>query len=86
MTITLELPPELESELAAEAAYLRLPVSEYALRLLAEGRGPRPVVSNGAELVAYWQREGLIGRHPEIADPQLRARELREQIQRRAGS
>lgn len=33
MSIVLDLPPELESELAAEAARLRLPLSEYAARL-----------------------------------------------------
>ena len=43
MTLTLELPPELESELAAEAARLRLPFEEYVLRILAVGRPPDPM-------------------------------------------
>ena len=34
MTLTLNLPQELETRLATEAARLGLPVSEYALRLL----------------------------------------------------
>ncbi len=35
MSISLELPPELESELSTEASRLNLPVSEYILRVLA---------------------------------------------------
>ena len=43
MTLTLDLPPDLEAELAAEAARLRLPLEEYALRVLAFGRLPVPM-------------------------------------------
>ena len=85
MTLILDLPPELESELAAEAAHLKLPLTEYALRILAEGRGQRPTLKTGAELVAYWQQEGLIGTHPQIADLQSHARDLREESQHRTG-
>jgi hypothetical protein len=38
MSITLDLPDELVSELSAEAARLGLPLSEYALRVLTTGR------------------------------------------------
>jgi len=79
----LDLPPELETELAAEAARLGLPLSEYALRLLAGARGPSPALRNGAELLAYWQSEALVGTRPDIADSAAHARELREQAQRR---
>jgi hypothetical protein len=34
----LDLPPRLESELAAEAAQLRLPLAEYAVRLRSTAR------------------------------------------------
>ncbi len=84
MSLLLELPPELENELAAEAARLGLPLSEYALLLLAGGRGPKPVVRNGTELLAYWNDEGLVGTRPEIMDGSAHARNLREQAQRRA--
>lgn len=83
MTITLELPQELEQELLAEAARQGLPLSEYALRLLATGRPSRPMPTTGAELVRYWQDEGLVGSRPEIADSQAHARALREQADRR---
>jgi hypothetical protein len=83
MTLVLDLPPELETELAAEAARLGLPLSEYVLRLLAGGRAPSPALRTGAELVTYWQGEGLVGTRPEIADSPAHARALREQAQRR---
>jgi hypothetical protein len=84
MNLVLQLPPELEIELAAEAAQLGLPLPEYVLRLLAAGRGPRPAPRTGAELLAYWQGEGLVGTRPEITDAPAHARALREQAQRRA--
>jgi hypothetical protein len=83
MSLVLELPPELESELAAEAAQLGLPLPEYALRILAGGRSPRPTPKTGAELLAYWQSEGLVGMRPEITDAPAHVRSLREQAQRR---
>lgn len=82
MSLVLNLPPELESDLASEAAHLGLPLPEYALRLLAGG--PRLTPRTGAELLAYWQGEGLVGTRPEITDAPAHARALREQAQRRA--
>ncbi|MBE9224969.1 hypothetical protein IQ264_05895 [Phormidium sp. LEGE 05292] len=34
MSINVDLPPELESELSTEASQLNLPLSEYILRVL----------------------------------------------------
>ena len=84
MSLVLDLPTELEAELTAEAARFGLPLSEYALRLLAGARGPIPVLRNGAELVAYWQAEGIVGSRPDITDSAAHARDLREHAQRRA--
>jgi hypothetical protein len=84
MSLMIDLPPELESELASEAARLALPLSEYVLRLLATGRTLNPRPRTGAELLAYWQREGLVGTRAEIADAPAHARALREQAQKRA--
>lgn len=83
MSLVLELPSELETELAAEAARRGLPLTDYAVRLLAAGLRPIPVTRTGPELLAYWQSEGLIGTRPEIADSQAHARALREQAERR---
>ncbi|PSB39012.1 hypothetical protein C7B69_02625 [filamentous cyanobacterium Phorm 46] len=83
MSIQLELPPELESELSTEALRLNLPLSEYILRVLSI----RKVLSNppktGAELVAYWQSEGVINSRPDITDSQVYARNLRHQAETR---
>lgn len=83
MTITLDLPEELEQELLAEANELGLSLSDYALRVLSTGLivGDRP--KTGAQLVAYWKAEKLIGSRPEITDSQTHARWLREQAARR---
>ncbi|HZF10359.1 MAG TPA: hypothetical protein VFE33_16335 [Thermoanaerobaculia bacterium] len=81
MTLTLDLPKELENELTAEAARLGLPVSEYARRLLSSGRTPGASPKTGAELVAYWQREGVAGSRPEISDSQELARAIRRQAE-----
>jgi hypothetical protein len=83
MSLVLDLPSELEAELAAEAANLGLSLSEYVLRLLAGGRGPTAGPRTGAELLAYWHDEGLVGTRPEIMDAPAHARALREQAQRR---
>jgi hypothetical protein len=84
MSITLDLPQELESELATEAAQLGLPLSEYVLRLLSTRSLVGPSPTTGAELVAYWQREGVIGTRPDIIDSQAHARQLRHQAERRS--
>jgi len=83
MSLELDLPPELETELAAEATRLGLSLKDYALRLLASGRGLPPAPRSGAELVAYWQSEGLVGTRPEITDSSAHARGLREKADSR---
>lgn len=83
MSLVLDLPADLETELAGEAARLRLSLPEYVLRLLAAGRTPSPALRTGTELLAYWQGEGLLGTRPDIADSSAHARALREQAQQR---
>ena len=83
MSLVLNLSAELESELETEAAKLGIPLSDYALRLIAAGRATRSEIRTGADLVRYWQRQGLIGCRPDISDSQAHARALREQAERR---
>ena len=83
MNLIINLPPELESELTAQADRLGLTLPEYALRVLVSGRVPPKAPRTGAELVAYWQDEGLIGTRPEISDSQAHAEKLRDEAQRR---
>ena len=86
MSITLELPEDLESALTTEAAHLGLSLSEYTLRLLSTRILPASVPTTGAALVAYWQREGVIGTRPDIPDSQAYARQLRHRAERRVQS
>ncbi|MDQ3458707.1 MAG: hypothetical protein M3498_05295 [Deinococcota bacterium] len=83
MSLILELPQNLEAELQKEAARLGLPLSEYALRVLTTGRSTRETPKSGAELVAYWQGEGLIGTRSDVEDSQVHARLLRREAKRR---
>ncbi len=84
MSLVLDLPTELETKLTIEAARFGLPLSEYVLCLLAGGRAPSLTLRSGAELLSYWQSEGLIGTRSDIADSPAHARTLREYAQRRA--
>ena len=83
MSITLDLPQELEKELQMEAAQYGLPLPAYVQRLLSTttimGNKPR----NGAELVDYWRNEGLIGMRQDVPDSQTHARQLRDRAERR---
>ncbi len=83
MSIRLDLPLDLENELSTEALRLNLSLSEYILRVLSV----RTVLNNppqtGADLVAYWQAEGVINSRPDIIDSQVHARHLRQEAEAR---
>ena len=83
MSIILDLPQELEGELATEAARLGLSLAEYVLRLLSTRQFVEHMPTTGAELVAYWRREGVIGARADITDSQAHARQLRSRAERR---
>jgi hypothetical protein len=84
MSITLDIPEELASELAAEARQLGLPLSDYVVKLLAAGRTTGSPPKTGAELVAFWQEQGIVGSRPDIADSTAHAREIRHAAEQRA--
>lgn len=83
MTIILDLPKELEQELERAAVRAGCSVSEYVLRVLQSSHTVQSATPTGAELLAYWEREGLLGSMPDIEDPVTFARDLREQNQNR---
>ncbi len=83
MTITIELPKELEQELSVEARQINLSLSEYILRLLSVRQILNNPPKTGAELINYWQNEGLINSHPEIKDSQEYARKIRYEAEHR---
>lgn len=86
MSITLELPKELENELSAKANQVGLSLPEYVLRILSTGLEIGKTPTSGAELVDYWHNEGLIGTLTDITDSQEYARRIREQAERRTRS
>jgi hypothetical protein len=107
MTLTLELPPELEARVNSHAARRGLSPEECVLEVLdtvmpdvapsadseeaesalddlnAPWPENEPKPTNGAELVAYWERHGLIGTRPDITDSLEHAREIRRKAERR---
>jgi hypothetical protein len=83
MTLTLNLSPELENALSTEASRLSLSLPEYVLHLLSERQTLNTPPQTGEELVAYWQREGLIGSRLDITDSQAYSRQLRHDTETR---
>jgi hypothetical protein len=83
MTLNLNLPAELEHELCTEASQLNLSLDEYILRVLAARQVSEHLPKTGAELVAYWQREGVLNSRPDITDSQAHTRKLRDEAERR---
>jgi hypothetical protein len=83
MNITLELPSELEQELTTEASKLKLPLTEYVLRILFF----RPFLQNppktGIDLVAYWESVGVVSSRSDIDNSQEHARRLRDRAENR---
>lgn len=85
MPRTVELPDDLADALTEEASRAGLSLPDYALRLLATARPAARAVRCGADLVAYWRDEGLVGSRPELPDSPGHARSLRGQAERRGG-
>jgi hypothetical protein len=88
MTLTIELTPAQEASLRVRASQKGLDTAEYARRVLlseiAETSQEDRMPTNGAELVAYWERLGVIGSRPDITDSLEHARQLRERAQTRS--
>lgn len=82
MSLTIDLPKDLERELAAVAAREGLEPGDLALRLL-RAAILSPAINTGADLVAYWEKERLIGSRPDIQDSQKHAREIRQAAEER---
>jgi len=83
MTLTLDLPKELESDLVNEAEELGMSLPDYTLRLLFARPALKATPKNGAELVTYWQSAGVIGMRSDIDDSQQHARTLRARAEQR---
>jgi hypothetical protein len=81
MALTVELTPEEQTRLEQEAALRGLEAAEYARRLIEAGLSARPMT--GAEALAYWEREGVLGLFQDRPDSPEFARELRRQAETR---
>jgi hypothetical protein len=81
LTLTIELTPEQEAVLQAQAQVAGVDVAEYARRLLALDLAIETGAMTPAQAVEYWEREGLIGSYgdPNIDAPEL-ARRLRARV------
>jgi len=84
MSIRLDLPLDLENELSTEALRLNLSLPEYILRVLSVRTVLNNPLQTGADLVDYWQAEGVINSRPDIIDSQVHARRLRQEAEARA--
>jgi hypothetical protein len=87
MTLTLDLPPELEARLNSEAARRGLSPAECALEVLDVAMPDPSSPATPAEAVAEWEREGVIGiwsDRTDIPDSPEYARQLRQQAEQRA--
>ncbi len=83
MPQSVELPDDLAAALIHEASSRGMSLADYTLYLLSSACPATPPIRNGADLVAFWEREGLLGTRMDIADSQVEARKLREQAQNR---
>jgi hypothetical protein len=83
MTLTIELTPEQEAALQAQAQAAGIDATEYARQLLAADLTDLPLPKTGAEAVAYWQRASIFGLFGDRGDAQEYARQLRETAEQR---
>lgn len=86
MKVSLDLPTELENELSTEASRLKLPLTEYILRVLSLRPSLQNPPKTGAELVAYWEQAGVIASRSDITNSQEYARQLRHETETRKRS
>lgn len=86
MSITINLPPYVETYLQEEAAKQETPVEEYTAKFI-EDSVPAPQPKNGAELLALLEKEGIVGMwadRTDIGDSSEYARQLRKQAETRS--
>jgi hypothetical protein len=83
MTLTIELTPEQEAALQAQAQAAGMEASEYARELLASDLASARRPMTGAEMIAHWEQEGVIGSY---GDPDVDSPELARRIRERAGT
>lgn len=92
MALTIDLKPDTEAALRRAAARRGMVAADLARALLEEQLGREPqsgdasAPATGAELVEYWQSEGVVGAwagRTDISDSVAYARELRRRAETR---
>ncbi len=86
MTLILDLTPQQEQQIEAQARARNMDARTYALARLFEDQPVEHAEEkqwSGADLVAYWEKEGVIGSRPDITDSQEHARAIRRKAERR---
>lgn len=83
MSIVLDLPPDLERKLSTYARQRGISLADYVLQVLGADTLTQARPTTGADMVAFWNREGLIGTRSDIADSSVHARALRDRAQTR---
>lgn len=84
MSVVIELPPELERRVIAEAARNGTSPEATIVSSLDEYLPPDPKPKTGAEVLEFWKREGLLGiwaDRTDIPDSPEYARQLRLRAQ-----
>lgn len=87
MTLSLDLPPDLEARLNSEATRRHLSPAQCILEVLDTAMPGAPSPATPAELVDYCEREGVLGiwaDRTDIPDSPEYARQLRHQAEQRA--
>ena len=83
MSITLDLPKNLEAKLSAQASRAGMTLSDYALCVLGGDKIPVVQIRNGAELMTYWMTEGVVGSRKDIKNSAQHARSIRQKAETR---
>jgi hypothetical protein len=87
MTLTIKLTKAEKQGLERLASERGMGLDEYARTLLLAGSGASaPVITSGAELVDYWQREGVLGAKTGDTDSAAAARHIRKRAEQRVRS
>jgi hypothetical protein len=86
MTLTLNLPATMETRLREAADRLGVTPDEFALKAIETALPDRRAAMTGADLIARWESEGVLGiwaDRRDIPDSPEYARELRHLAERR---
>jgi hypothetical protein len=86
MTLTLDLPPDLEARVKSEAARRGMSPADCVLEVLGAAMPDVPMPATPAELVDHWEQEGVLGiwaDRTDIPDCPEYARQLRRQAEQR---